>query len=83
MDPVDAILPGDGEQCVDVQVRADRFTACFRAEREGFVGLEAMEGKAIFVAVNGDGSQSKFGGGAKTPDSDFRSIGGEQFLHGL
>src|SRR5690606_19829352 len=66
---------------LDVQVRADRLAAGGRANQEGLVRLEAMEGESILVAVDGHGAQAEFSGGTEAPDGNLRAVGYEQFPH--
>ena len=66
---------------VDVQVRADRLAALRRPDEERFVGLEAVQREAIFVAVDGDGAQAELGGGPEAADGDLGPVGDEQFPH--
>ena len=65
---------------VDVQIRADRLAALRRPDQKRFVGLEAMQREAIFVAVDRDGSQPELGGGPEAANGNFRAVGNEQFL---
>ena len=80
MDGVDLRLLRDGDDRIDVQIRAHRLAAGGGTDEKRFVGLESMERETIFVAVDRDGSQAELGGGPETADGDFRTIGDEQFL---
>ena len=60
-----------------VEIRTDR--AFRRIELVGFVGLEAVDGKAVFLGEDGNGAEAKFGGGAENPDRDFAAVGGHDF----
>ncbi len=51
------------DDALDVEVRADRPFAF--ADQVGFVRLETMDGKTIFLRVNRDGAQPEFGRRAK------------------
>ena len=60
-----------------IEIRADR---AFRGvELVGFVGLEAVDGKAVFLGEDGNGAESEFGGGAENADRDFAAVGGHDF----
>ena len=82
MDGVDAMLFGDGDDVGDVEIAAHRLAALRGADEVGLVRLEAVEGKAVFVRVDGDGAKPQFRGSAEYADGDLRAIGDEQFLHG-
>ena len=81
MDGVDAVLPGDGDDAVDVEIRADRLAGL--ADLIGFVGLEAVQGVAIFVRVDGDRADAQLVGRAKHADGDFAAIGDQQLANSL
>ncbi len=81
MNRVRAAVLRDGENGVDVQVRADRLAALRGTDLKRFVGLEAMQRKAILVAVDRDGAEPELGSGTETADRDFRSVRGEDGAH--
>ena len=60
-----------------IEVGAD---GAFRGiELVGFVGLETVDGKAVFLGEDGDGAEAEFGGGAEDADGDFATVGCEEF----
>ena len=76
MDGVDLVLPGQGDDAGDVEVGADRLAGL--ADAVGLVGLEAVQGEAVFVRVDGDGADAQLVGGAEDADGDFAAIGDQQ-----
>ena len=48
----------------------------------GLVGLEAMQGEAVLVRVEGDGADAEFVGAAEDADGDLAPIGGQELAHG-
>src|SRR5262249_45090359 len=81
MNRVDALCLGDGDDRLDVQIRPDRFATLHRSDEKRLVSLEPMQRKAIFVAVDRDGSETKFGRRPEAADGNFRAIGDEQLSH--
>ena len=79
MDGVDALLLGQRDDAFDVEVGFDRAFAL--ADQVGLVGLEAVQGEAVFLRVDGDGAQAEFVGGAQDADGDFAAVQCEEFLH--
>jgi hypothetical protein len=82
VDGIDLVLPGDADDVGDIQVGGDGFLA--GAHQIGLVGLEAVQGKAIFVGKNGDGTDTHLAGRAQDADGDFTAIGYKQpanFFH--
>ncbi len=57
MDRVDLVLAGQGNDAVDIEVRAERLARGADAIR--LIGLEAMQREAILVRVNGDGANAQ------------------------
>ncbi len=80
VDGVDVVLLGQRDEGGDVEVGADRFTG--PADEVRLVGLEAVQGEAVLVGVDGDGANAEFVGGAKDADGDLAAVGGEQLVHG-
>ena len=78
MDHVDTLFLRQRDDAGDVEVSAHR-TFAF-ADQIGFVGLEAVDREAIFLRVNGDGTQSEFGRGAEDANSNLAAIGNEQLF---
>ena len=60
----------------DVEVRPDRLAGLADAVR--LVGLEAVQGEAVFVRVDGDGADAEFVGRAEDADGDLAAVGDEQ-----
>ncbi len=83
MHAVHPALSGDGDERIDIEIRADRFAALRRTDQEGFVSLEAMQGKAILLAVDRDCPESELGGGTEAPNGDFRSVGNQELTHDI
>ncbi len=80
MDGVDALLTGEIDDAVHVEVGLHRPFAF--ADEVGFVGFETVQREAVFLRINGDRAQAKFVGGAKNADSDFATVQSKQFFHG-
>jgi hypothetical protein len=82
VDGIDLVLPGDADDVGDIQVGGDGFLA--GAHQIGLVGLETVQGKAIFIGKNGDGTDTHLAGRAQDADGDFTAIGYKQpanFFH--
>ncbi len=76
MDGVDLVLLGQGDDAGDVEVGADRLAGL--ADAVGFVGLEAVQGEAVFVRIDGHGADAQLVGGAKDADGDLAAVGDQQ-----
>ena len=83
MNAVHPALSGDGDERTDVEIRADRLAALRRTDQEGFVSLEAMQGKAVLLAVDRDRPEPELGGGAEASNGDFRSVGNQELTHDI
>ena len=85
MNRIDVARRGPARRCSsNVQVRLQRLARL--ADQVGLVGLEAVEGVAVFVRVDRDRANAQFVGAAKDADGDFAAIGDEQsanWLHGI
>jgi hypothetical protein len=81
MDRIHAVNFGDLHQRGDIQIRFDRLAALERSDQIRFIGFESVEGKPIFITVNGDGAESEFGGGTEDPNRYFTTIGNKQLTH--
>jgi hypothetical protein len=81
MNGVDAVLDRHRDDRLDVQVRTDRFAAARRSDQERFVGLETVQRKPIFVAVDRDRPEAELGCRPEAADGDLRAVGDEQFAH--
>ena len=80
MDRVDIMLLGDRHDPLDVEVGPNRLTG--PADEIGFIGLETVEGEAVFVGIDGHGPHAEFVGGAKHADRDLAAVGDQQLLDG-
>ena len=47
----------------------------------GLVGLEAVQGKPVFLRIDGHGAQAKLVGSAKDANGDFAAVGSQQFAN--
>ena len=79
MDGVDVVLPGQGDDAVDVEIGADRLARL--ADAVGLVGLEAVQGEAVLVGVDGDGADAQLVGRAKDADGDLAAVGDQQLAN--
>ena len=79
MDRVDLVLPGQGDDAGDVEVGAHRLAGL--ADAVGLVRLEAVQGEAVFVRIDGHGADAQFVGRAKDANGDFAAVGDEQFAN--
>jgi len=57
MDRIDAAFARQRDDAVDIEIGAQRFAG--GADAVGFVGLEAMQGKAVFVGIDRDGADAE------------------------
>jgi hypothetical protein len=80
VDGVNFVGFGDGDDAGDVEVGFDRAFA--GADLVRFVGLEAVEGEAVFVGVDGHGAETEFVCGAEDAHGDFAAVGSEEFADG-
>ena len=67
---------------LDVEVRPDRLARL--ADAIGLVGLEAVQGVAVFVRIDGDGANAQLVGRTEHADGDFAAVGDQQladFFH--
>ena len=60
----------------DVQVRPNRLARL--ADQIRLVRLEAVQGIAVFVRVNGDRANAQFVGGTEDANGNFAAVGDEQ-----
>ena len=80
MDRVDLVLLGDSDDARDVEVRLERLADV--ADAIGLIRLEAVQGEAILLRVDGDRADAELVGGAEDTDRDLAAIGDEQLLDG-
>ena len=78
MDRVDADCLREPHDAGDVEVRADRLARLADVVR--LVGLEAVQGEAVFVRVDRDGADAELVGRAEDADGDLAAVGDEQLL---
>ena len=78
MDHVHRVFFGHGDDSLNVQIRPHRPFAFPHAV--GFIGLEAMHRKPVFLRVNRHGLEPQLRGGPHDTDGDLGAIGHEQFL---
>ena len=76
MDGVNLALDGQGDDARDVEIGFDGGLAF--ADQVGLVGLETVQAEAIFLGIDGDGTQVQLGGGAKDADGDLAAVGRQQ-----
>ena len=76
MDSIHASFLGDPHDFVDIQVGRDGLLA--PAHFVGFIGLEAVEGEAVFLRIDGDVADAEFAGGAHDANGDLAAIGNQQ-----
>ncbi len=80
MNHVHPALAGEADDALDIEVGADGTLA--PAHHVGFVGLEPVDGKPVFLGVDRDGAHAEFRGGAEDTDGDFAAVGDEEGLAG-
>ena len=78
MNHIHAMLAGDGDDPLDIEIGADRPLPF--ADAVGLIGLETMHREAVFLRVDGDGAEAELRRGAHDADGDFRAIGDEEFF---
>ena len=81
MDRIDTRFFRDADNRGDVEVRLDRLAPLTDLIR--LIRLEAVQGVAVFVRVDGNGADPKFVGRSKNSDGDFTAVGNEQLADGL
>ena len=75
MDGVDMRLFRHADDVVDVEVSLDRLLA--GADEIGFVRLEAVQGEAVLVGIDGHRADAQFGSRTHDADGDFAAVGDE------
>ncbi len=70
---IDPVLHGNVDDAGNVEVRPNRLARF--AHLVGFVGLEAVQGVAILVGVDGHGANAELMGRAEHADGDFATVG--------
>ena len=79
MDRRRLVLPGPGRRCRDVEIGANRLAGL--ADAIGLVRLEAVQGEAVLVRVDGDGANAQLVGRAKDANGDLAAIGDQQLAN--
>jgi len=80
MDTVGPAIFGNPDDRGDVKIRPNRFARL--TDHVSFVGLEAVQGVAVFVGVNCHGSQAEFMGTAEDTNRNFTAVGNKQLGNG-
>ncbi len=76
VDGIDLVLAGDTDDVGDIQVSRDGFLS--GPHPVGLVGLESVQGEAIFVGKNGNCTDAHLAGRAQNTDGDFTAVGDKQ-----
>ena len=76
MNGVDLVLLRERDDRWNVQVRLDRLARL--ADEIGLVRLEAVQGVAVLMGINGDSPNPQLMGAAKHTDGNLAAIGDEQ-----
>ena len=79
MDGIDFVLPRQSDDAGDVEIGADRLAGF--ADAIGFIGFEAMQGKAVFVRVNRHRADAQLRCGAENADGNLAAVGNEQLAN--
>ena len=78
VDGVHAFFLGQGDDALDVEVGAER--AFVLVQLVGFVRLEAMRAKAVFLRVDAHRADAEFRGRAHDTNGDFRAVRDHELL---
>jgi len=78
MDGVGAGFKGDADGFTHIQIGFDRSLA--GADQIAFIGLEAVQRKAVLARIDVHRADPQFIGRAHNADSDFASVGDQQFM---
>ncbi len=73
MDGIHLRQLGDADDVVDIEIGLDGLLA--GADQIALVGLGAVQGQAIFVGVDADGTDAQFAGGAHDANGDLGAVG--------
>ncbi len=77
VDQIDAVVLGEGDDAVDVEIGADGAFALTDEIR--FIGLEAVHAETVFLRENGDRAQTEFARGAENANGNFAAVGDKEF----
>ena len=80
VDHVHAVLAGDVDDGVAVEVGADGRVLAALADHVGLVGLLAVHAQPVLVAEDGDGVHGELVGGAEDAHGDLAAVGHEQLV---
>ena len=69
-----------GDDAVDVEIRPERLAG--RADAIRLIRLEAVQGEAVFMRVDGDGADAQLMGRAKDANGDLAAVGDEKLANG-
>ena len=76
VDGVNAVVLGDTDDALDVEVGGDGALAA--ADLVGLVGLVTVNGETVLLREDGDGAQAELGAGAEDAHGDLGAVGGHQ-----
>ena len=76
MNGIDLPILRQRDQCVDIEIRADRLAGM--ADEIGLVGLQPVQGEPVLVGIDGDGPNAQLVPRPEDPDGDFTAIGDEK-----
>ena len=79
MDGIDALFLGQIHDAIDIQVSLHRPLAL--ADQIRLVGLETMQGQAVFLRVDSHRAQPQFVGRAQNTNRDFAAIECQKLVH--
>mmetsp|Transcript_863 Transcript_863/g.1343 ORF Transcript_863/g.1343 Transcript_863/m.1343 type:complete len:309 (+) Transcript_863:1180-2106(+) len=83
VDCVDAVLLGNFDNLVNVEVGGDGGCEFLLFEEEGLVSSPPVLGVAVLVAVDGDGLHVQLGGGPHNAHGDFGPVGCHDLVEGF
>ena len=80
MDHVHPAIEGQPDNALNVEISPDRAFAA--AHDVSLVGLESVDGEAVFLRVDRNGPHMELVGGPENTDGDLAAVGHEQGLPG-
>ncbi len=81
MDGIDLGLLGDANDVVNVEISPDWLLP--GPDQIRLVSLEAVQGKAVFAGIDGDGADAEFGCRPQNANGDFAAVGYQQAANGF
>src|SRR5258707_14946459 len=63
---------------IDIEISLNRSLAL--TDKIGFVSLESMQTKTVFIGIHGGGADLQFIGGAENANGNFSAIQGQKFF---